>query len=227
MQPVLLLLTDNPNPISAMSCAPTYCPPRSPQLYFFQGVAGTAGPLAVFFGAYDAATIYYLNSGVSSVVSYGGEYWRTINPAKNGTNGWGTPATGSADWVSIGTFFSVYSGNSWDSGSSSVAGNTTITPTTPNQSYQFTVTGAASLRLIILAVTARISGDRIKLNVIFPATAGITLNVRNASAVGTQLLPTEKFAANTLTTDGVTLSACLEFVFNGTAWIYQTSSLPA
>lgn len=191
---------------------------------FFQGLSGQTGPIGIFAGVYDATTIYYLNSAGASIVSYAGEFWRTINAAKNGTNTWGTPMNGSADWQSIGAFFSAYTGNSYQA-ASNASGNTTITPASPNEVDAIAVTGGVSLRLFILSTVGRNEGDRAVLSFTLPATAGITINVRNASAVGTQLLPTSRFTSNTLTTDGVTLLLSLSFYFAGGAWNYLPPSL--
>lgn len=193
---------------------------------FFQGLSGQTGPIGIFAGVYDATTIYYLNSAGASIVSDAGEFWRTINAAKNGTNTWGTPMNGSADWQSIGTFFSAYTGNSYQGGGT-VFFPYTVTPASPNAVVAIGISGGVSLRLVILSVIGRNEGDRVVLSFTLPATAGITINVRNASAVGTQLLPSSVFPSNTLTTDGVTLGWAVEFYFDGTAWNYLRSNLPA
>jgi len=118
-------------------------------------------------------------------------------------------------------------GNAFSS-STNNTGNTTITPTKPNQTYALTFTGAAGNRIIILDVAGRTSGDKIFLDLVFPATSGLVISVRNATSGGTLLLPVESFGApQTFTTDGNVLSAHWEFTFNGTAWIYDTSNLPA
>ncbi len=106
-------------------------------------------------------------------------------------------------------------------------GNTTITPTKAIQSTKLAFTGVASNRIIILDVTGRASGDKLFLDLVFPATAAIVISVRNATSGGTLLLPVESFATQDFTTDGVTLSAHWEFTFNGTAWIYDSSNIPA
>lgn len=107
-------------------------------------------------------------------------------------------------------------------------GNTTITPTKATETRLITFTGAASARILILDVTGRTAGDKLFLDLIFPATSGLIISVRNATAGGTLLLPVESFGGGqTFTTDGNILSAHWEFTYNGTAWVYDMSNLPA
>lgn len=206
------------------------CPPSAPQLMFFQGLAGQPGPLAVYAGAYNAATIYYLNNAVSSVVLSAGSYWRTANAQKNATNTWGTPMNGSADWVSIGSAFSLFSGNSF-AAYANAAGNTLITPTSPNHTAAVTFTGGASIRILILDITGQNAGNRLVVDCLLPVTPNIVLNFRNATAGGTQLLPVSaqlpNFPGNGLTTDGSYVLAALEFYFDGTQWNYLRANIPA
>lgn len=107
------------------------------------------------------------------------------------------------------------------------AGNTTITPDKTNYGVGLTVGGAARTSIIILDTVGRSAGDTIKLIVTLPATLAIILQVRNATVGGTQLLPSEIFAANQFTTNGVDLSATWEFVYTGSAWKYALSNIPA
>jgi hypothetical protein len=108
------------------------------------------------------------------------------------------------------------------------AGNTTITPTKATETRLITFTGAASARILILDVTGRTAGDKLFLDLIFPATSGLVISARNATAGGTLLLPVESFGGGqTFTTDGNVLSAHWEFTYTGTAWIYDMSNLPA
>ena len=69
------------------------------------GAPGQLGPGFVFAGAYNPTTIYYNNSSLKSIVSYGGSFYYTNNPAKNGQAIWGLP-TGT-DWTLIGTQFNA------------------------------------------------------------------------------------------------------------------------
>lgn len=107
------------------------------------------------------------------------------------------------------------------------AGNTTVTPTEANYALGLTVGGAARTSILILDITGRAAGDRIRLDLTLPATAAILLEARNATAGGTLLLPAEKFPSQQFETDGVTLSATWDFVFTGAAWRYELSNQPA
>lgn len=107
------------------------------------------------------------------------------------------------------------------------AGDTTITPASENQTVLLTVGGVARTSNIILDVAGRTIGDRLAIPVILPATADIVLAIRNATAGGTLLLPAEVYPTQDLTTDGNILSWFLEFVFDGAAWIYMNSKIPA
>lgn len=93
------------------------------------------------------------------------------------------------------------------------AGNTTVTPTAHNYFAVITVGGAARTSVIILSTAgspAPAAGDMIGFDFIFPATAAIVIEMRNATAGGTLL---ESF-----TTDGVTLAGSVSFVYDGAAW---------
>ena len=117
-------------------------------------------------------------------------------------------------------------GNAYDA-STNNTGNTTITPTEPNQTYKLTFTGAARSSIIILDVAGRTAGDKIFLDLVFPATANIIISVRNATSGGTLLLPVETYPTQDLTTDGSLLSAHWEFTYTGSAWIFDSSNVPA
>lgn len=107
------------------------------------------------------------------------------------------------------------------------SGNTTITPDVPLYALGLTIGGVARTSILILDTAGRGAGDRIRLDITLPATGSIVLEVRNATSGGTLLLPTELFPSQQFTTDGVVLSATWDFVFTGTAWRYELSSIPA
>lgn len=117
-------------------------------------------------------------------------------------------------------------GNDFDSATNNT-GNTTITPTEPNYTFALTFGGSARTSIIILDVAGRTAGDKIFLDLILPATANIVIDVRNATSGGTRLLPVETFPSQDLTTDGSLLSGHWEFTYNGSAWVFDTSNLPA
>ncbi len=100
--------------------------------------------------------------------------------------------------------------------SSSGTGNPTITASAPNYAYILTITGAAETRQIILN-TAASAADRIVLQ-INCAVAGMTLNLRNATAGGTIL--------DTFLSDD-SPNGCYEFVFTGAAWVRLRAQIPA
>lgn len=116
------------------------------------------------------------------------------------------------------------------------SGNNTIT-TGDYRLYtqKVTFTGAAGPRSInfnpnILPFnpTLHTAGDKIRLDCVFPATAGLVITVYQTNAQLVKLLPVESFGAGqNFTTDGNILSACWDFVFDGAAWQYEMSNLPA
>ncbi len=107
------------------------------------------------------------------------------------------------------------------------AGNTTITPDKSDYTVGLTVGGAARTSVIILDTTGRTAGDKIAVIATLPATVGINLQFRNATAGGALLLPAATFASQQYDTDGVDLSATFVFVYTGSAWIYDMSKIPA
>ena len=204
----------------------TVCTPPQPQLYFFQGLQGQAGPLAVFCGNYAAGQIYYDNTQRVDIVAYGGFWWGANNSAKNGTNTWGTPNATGGDWVNIGLPAGVAGSNSYHA-STNATGNTSITPGSSNHTEAIAVSGAASTRIFTLLSNNSLAGDKISLVFTLPATASLILQVTNLTTGGTQLLPTPRFASNQLVTNGAVLSFTAEFYFDGANWNYSLSNLPA
>lgn len=74
-----------------------------------------------------------------------------------------------------------------------------------------TISGAGSTtRILSLPVAGRVAGHTAKVRFLCPATAGITLEVRNDTASGTTLLTTA--------TDGTGDDVVGEFYFDGSAW---------
>lgn len=97
------------------------------------------------------------------------------------------------------------------------AGNTTITPDAHNYEYFLTVTVAdARTSVAILDIAGRLDGDTIHLNV-QSLIAGVTIEFRDATAVGTLL-------DSWSTTDA---SGFFTFVFAAGAWIRQSGQVPA
>lgn len=83
-----------------------------------------------------------------------------------------------------------------------------------------TFSGSAGTRIVALAIPTGLSaGARLVVRSVLPATAGIVVELRNATTGGTLLA--------TFTTDGATLTAVHEFYFNGTAWALLSSAIPA
>lgn len=90
-------------------------------------------------------------------------------------------------------------------------GNSTITPTVPNEIRVVTVTGTAGTRKIILAAGAATEGAWMLLRFSQPATAAIVEEVRDLTATGTTLY--------SYTTDGSgTDHWCCLVYFDGTNW---------
>lgn len=104
---------------------------------------------------------------------------------------------------------------------------TLIARTANNMTVQVNFTGSASTRTIGLRTTSYKRGDRVTIVATLPGVAGIVLDFRNASAAGAQLLPGETFPDSVYTSDIYVLSATFNFVFNGTAWEYDESSIPS
>ena len=90
-------------------------------------------------------------------------------------------------------------------------GNSTITPTGPNQLQIVTITGSARTSIFILAITAAATGDWLIIRFNQPATAAIVQEVRNATAGGTLLY--------SYTTDGGGADHWIAMLYyNGSAW---------
>lgn len=64
-------------------------------------VGGANGRGPQYAGEWVSGGTYYLDSVFTTIVSYGGVYYRANNPAKSGLNTWLTPGV-STDWVSAG-----------------------------------------------------------------------------------------------------------------------------
>lgn len=84
---------------------------------------------------------------------------------------------------------------------------------------KITVSGGATTRTIVLKTTGRIAGDKLALRLEVPATAGIVIEVRNATALGDILTQ--------LTTDTEGTPCALEYVYNGSAWEKYLANYPA
>jgi hypothetical protein len=118
----------------------------------------------------------------------------------------------------------------------SVSGSNTIT-TGDYRTYtqKITFTGAAGARNINLnhfaipfTTVLHTAGDKIRLDCVFPATAGLVITIWQTSAQLVKLLPVETFGAGqNFTTDGNVLSGTFDFVFDGTEWQYEMSNIPA
>lgn len=100
---------------------------------------------------------------------------------------------------------------------------------------KMTFSGAAGNRTIAFnayvdfpSVTLHTAGDKLRLDLVFPITIGLVITVYQTNALLVKLLPVEVFGASqSFTTDGGVLSATWDFVFDGAAWQYEMSNLPA
>lgn len=106
-------------------------------------------------------------------------------------------------------------------------GDSTLTPTAANMTFNVTFTGAAGLRRMVMNTYGRTAGDRATVSCVFPTTEGLEIDFRNGALAGDQLLPAESFPDLTYTTDGLTTTAMFEFVFGDNEWIYVQHSIPA
>lgn len=106
------------------------------------------------------------------------------------------------------------------------SGTTTVTPSANNFTGQITFSGSAGARVISIAKTGRVAGDRLTLVCLLPATEGLALDFTNGPG-GDSLLAAPRFEDGTYYTDGLTLQATFEFYFDGTDWNYQSSTIPA
>jgi hypothetical protein len=107
------------------------------------------------------------------------------------------------------------------------AGDISLESSAANMTIDLLVTGVARTSIVVLETAGRAAGDRLLVRMELPAVADIVFDFRNATAGGTALLPDELFSSQLFTTDGEATSANFEFVFNGTAWEYDTSQTPA
>lgn len=120
-------------------------------------------------------------------------------------------------------------GNSYHAGTNST-GDVVIPIENGIHTEAIAISGSARTSVFSLPIVNRLAGDTCALNFRFaaPLIAGIVLDIRNASAVGTRLLTAaDGFPDGTFTTDGYQLSARFVFVFTGTAWQYDGSKIPS
>lgn len=107
--------------------------------------------------------------------------------------------------------------------SANAAGNTTITLGSVCTSYTevTTVTGAGSTtRAMVLAIgSSQAIGARLTHRLLMPATPGITIEWRNATATGSLI--------TSFISDGSGDDVVAEFVFTGSAWAFLRFSAPA
>jgi len=179
---------------------------------------------------FASANSYALLSGANtflsgSSVTFAAGSTLTVNGAFAGTPTGGTldfsantltlPATVSGGATSL-----LARGQGY-AASSNASGTTTITPNsrTAVHSEILTITGTASTRIVVLSVSGRVAGDILRLRLNVPATQNIVIDVRNATAGGTQLTQ--------LTTDTSGDDCALEYVFDGTAWQAFLCNYPA
>lgn len=97
--------------------------------------------------------------------------------------------------------------------SSSATGNTNVTPgsTSRHHAAVIAITGAAGTRTFSLLTASRVAGDVVILRFNNPATAGIVLEVHNATSGGTLLATT--------TTVGSSRPIFMLFEYSGSAWV--------
>jgi hypothetical protein len=102
------------------------------------------------------------------------------------------------------------------------SGNSTVEPASNANRHieivSFSGSGSTT-RVVILSTTGRQAWDTITLRGNLPATAAITVEVRNASAAGTLL--------TSITSDGSGDDFAAEFVFDGSAFIAVRTQYPA
>lgn len=107
------------------------------------------------------------------------------------------------------------------------SGNLTVTCSRANERVKLTVSGAARTSYIVVSRVRRRKGDIVEFIVALPETAGVVLDFRNGSVDGDALLSTEKFPDQQFTTDGEITTARFRFCYDGGAWIYIDSQIPA
>lgn len=125
-----------------------------------------------------------------------------------------------SSWVIATAYNPIDGGNALTIASNST-GNLTLTPVAPIQTVVMTLTGAASTRIFPIDVTGQAAGNILKIRFLFPATSGIAIELRNASAAGTVLYD--------FTTDGdntATPGAYFELYFDGSAWQKLLNVIP-
>lgn len=115
-----------------------------------------------------------------------------------------------------------------------VTGQTTITTGNVRAfTSKITFAGAAGIRDVnfnhfVTGTTLHTAGDKLRLDIVFPATSGLVVTVWQTNAQLVKLLPVELFGAGqNFTTDGNILSACWSFIFDGAEWQFESSNLPA
>jgi len=100
-------------------------------------------------------------------------------------------------------------------------GNTTLTLPTGSRHHtvDLVLTGSAGTRTLIAATTGAAAGDVLRLDYTLPATAGLVVELRNATAGGTLL--------DSLTTDTSADPALISLTYSGTVWQLNSALYPA
>lgn len=95
-------------------------------------------------------------------------------------------------------------------------GNTTLTfpPNANELTAEVQISGGASARNLVLDVTGRLTNDILKLRINTGTTAGVSIDVKNATAGGTSLTGSSPF----VTTGDGTDNVFWHLQFDGTAW---------
>lgn len=76
------------------------------------------------------------------------------------------------------------------------------------------ISGAASARNLVLPITDRLTNDILRLRINSGTTAGVSIDVKNATVGGTSLTNSSPFVTDGSGNDNV----CWLFQFDGTAW---------
>jgi hypothetical protein len=100
-------------------------------------------------------------------------------------------------------------------------GDTTVSAAAGKRIHgeEITVGGTARTSRVALSTANRQAGDRYVLGINLPATASIIVQIKNATVGGTELY--------SITTDTEAIRLKIEFIYTGSAWLLDTTKLPA
>ena len=175
-------------------------------------------------GGYNTGGALYLQLTVTDASGYRETYSIPTVRITGRVDSTGVSApTPAADYLTAAEAAALYSPRAASGNAqANASGNSTVTPPTTSNRHTEVISFSGSgstTRVVILDTAGREDWDAVILRGNLPATAAITVEVRNASAAGTLL--------TSITSDGSGDDFAAEFAFDGSAFIAVRTQYPA